>query len=104
MSEEGKCKICEQRAEQLEGLHEVTEALVGMLVDMQEDQIWKDIMTASREEAANIVAVMLRYMPFKTAQHIALELEHNVSTYSNNESLRETIDLLKQFLSADNND
>ena len=61
-------------------------------------------MTASREEAANIVAVMLRYMPFKTAQHMALELETEVSTYSNNESLRETIDLLKQFLSADNNE
>ena len=41
MSEEGKCEICEQRAEQIEGLHEVTEALVGMLVDMQEEQIWQ---------------------------------------------------------------
>ena len=37
MSEEEKCELCEQRAEQIEGLHEVTEALIGLLVDMQEE-------------------------------------------------------------------
>ena len=37
MSEEEKCELCEQREEQIEGLHEVTEALIGLLVDMQEE-------------------------------------------------------------------
>ncbi len=37
MSEKEKCELCEQRAEQIEGLHEVTEALIGLLVDMQEE-------------------------------------------------------------------
>ena len=37
MSEEEKCECCEKFSEQIEGLHEVAEALAGMLMDMQEE-------------------------------------------------------------------
>jgi len=41
-------------------------------------------------------------MPIKVAQHIVLDVEKEVGNITRNESLRETVTLLKYFLNADN--
>jgi hypothetical protein len=56
------------------------------------------IMVASKDEAANIAAIILKYVPITVAQNMMIEIQTKVGNHSDNESLRETIKLLKYYM------
>jgi len=59
------------------------------------------IMVASKDEAANIAAIILKYVPITVAQNMMTEVQTKVGNHSDNESLRDTIKLLKYYMNME---
>ena len=58
-------------------------------------------MVASKEEASKITAIILKYVPITVAQNMMKDIQMNIGNHTDNESLRETIRLIKYYMNME---